>query len=213
MQRVIQTTLYFDPNEVQKKARRKSARENPGVTFLCFPEEKPVVFREIGFAEHTGDFFRRGSQPFWAERTRSSYRGEEKVSKGRLFLDAAVRSVAYQAPKTFFDDVSVANPELVEELLNSNIVIEESPPKWEKLIDLLNKTPEVVVGTYVGMEVARGRPWLMIFSVAGAIIVIGPAISVSRALQKGLSKRVRDYFKIRHGRIVGNEGEEAQEIE
>jgi hypothetical protein len=197
MQRVIQTTLYFEPSDISGLARSRDIGENPGVTFLCFPG---AVTSEFELREES-NLSLAGSGELVVWRTIDEiYDQRLKGSFGRLFLNAAVRGAVYRTTRAerFEQRASlIDNSRIVSDLFQTDVVIEESPPRWEKFGVLLQKAPDVVIGTYVGMEAARGHPTLMIFSVAGSIIVVGSAIAISRALQRGLNKRIRQIFKSR----------------
>ena len=53
----------------------------------------------------------------------------------------------------------------------------------------------VVIGTFLGYEVADGSYPLMFITIPVGIIVIGSAIGISRGLENGLNKFVEGLFK------------------
>ena len=167
LMRVIQTTAYFDPDLV-KEATSRSA-ENPGVTFAWFKASEQMerlsvfnLFRDYTVALST----------------------DAQSSLVRSFLDAAVRGAK-------FNGVPPLNPDVVSALTDASIVIEQSPPLGIPLSTLMSRAPSVAIGTYIGMQAAGGiSPWLMFVTVPTGILVIGSAIGVAKALEKGLNQRI-----------------------
>jgi hypothetical protein len=87
--------------------------------------------------------------------------------------------------------------------LAANIVIEQSPPDWALLKDLIKKSPGVAIGTYIGMQAAGQYPQLMYITVPAGIMVVSSAIGISKALAKGLNKKVEALLTSRNRRIRG----------
>jgi hypothetical protein len=79
--------------------------------------------------------------------------------------------------------------------ISEPLVIEESPLTTIGLSRLIAKSPGVAIGTYLGFRLAGDYSAMMMITVPTGIMIVGAAISVSRALDTGLSKAVDWYFK------------------
>jgi hypothetical protein len=76
------------------------------------------------------------------------------------------------------------------QILYGNIIIEQSPPEAVPLSLLLSKASTTVIGTYIGFQLAGDNPVLLLATVPLGLIVIGSAMGVSKAFEKGLTKAI-----------------------
>src|SRR5207245_8538857 len=91
---------------------------------------------------------------------------------------------------------SVENARIMDVILHSDIVYEKSPPEVTQLASVIAKAgASVVIGTFLGYEVADGNYPLMFITIPTGIIVIGAALGVSRGLENGLNKYIENLFK------------------
>jgi hypothetical protein len=87
------------------------------------------------------------------------------------------------------------NPAVVDFLWNAEIVYESSPPQLLPLREIAKGGPAVVIGTFLGFNVADGYYPLMFITIPVGIVVIGSAIGISRGLENGLNKFFQGLFK------------------
>lgn len=78
--------------------------------------------------------------------------------------------------------------------MHAMVIVENSPPEAVPFSMLLRSASTAVVGTYIGIRMA-GSPALMLLTVPAGLLVIGSAMGVAKALEKGLNKRVRKLLK------------------
>jgi hypothetical protein len=86
---------------------------------------------------------------------------------------------------------------LVEECLDTPMVVESSPPDLVTLRQVLAKGSPAAIGAFVGVTGVGEIYPLMFVSVPFGIIVVGAAVGVSEALRRGLAKQIDQYFKRR----------------
>jgi hypothetical protein len=171
--------MYFENVHRVGGAASKAARMNPGIGFAFFQENTAPNFP----IEKLFSYSRRVSN--------------DDNRTIRQYLDLSVRGVEksyrYQSSKYLWE--GVRNEEIVQYILNSNIVMERSPPYWEMLKSLISKSPGIGIGTFVGFELSGSIPELMIITVPVGILVVSSAIGVSKALERGLNKKVEHLLK------------------
>lgn len=89
-----------------------------------------------------------------------------------------------------------ANERIAKFLLETEIIFEQSPPKSEKLQELLKRSPGALIGTYLGYNsVPEGYGLLMWITIPLGIIVISSAMGIGNGLYNGLNKWVEARFK------------------
>jgi hypothetical protein len=176
--RVIRTEMFFDQISTGSRAS-DAAKANPGVSVAFFGgaiERQPVLV-ELLFSRR--QFVTSNNDP--------------NIGK---FLDFSLRGIenSFRFQSSRYLREGLRHQEEVRYILDANIVIEESPPHWETLKALLAKSSGVAIGTYAGIELAASNPELMIFTNPAGIVVVGSAIGVSKALAKGLNKKIASLF-------------------
>jgi hypothetical protein len=189
--RIIRTEMYFAEIVAVGQHIKQEARQNPGVgvAFLKLSEYQ-ILAPVITPNELLANVIDIASA------------SDQRV---RQFIDLSLRgledSFRYQTSKFLVEPIR--NPEAVDYVLAANIVIEQSPPDWALLKDLIKKSPGVAIGTYIGMQAAGQYPQLMYITVPAGIMVVSSAIGISKALAKGLNKKVEALLTSRNRRIRG----------
>ncbi|MDL1989137.1 MAG: hypothetical protein LWX08_16185 [Deltaproteobacteria bacterium] len=78
----------------------------------------------------------------------------------------------------------------LEELIyGKHVIIENSPLSMESLANLVNSATGVGLGAFLGFIIGEGRP-ILFLTVPAGMVICGSAAAVSRALEKGLEKRL-----------------------
>ncbi|WMT76060.1 hypothetical protein [Bradyrhizobium sp. Ash2021] len=80
-------------------------------------------------------------------------------------------------------------PALATAILQSDIVIERSPPVAEKLLSLVHGATSTSLGVLLGTSFTND-PYVMILTIPAGILVMGTVLGISRGLERGLAKRV-----------------------
>ena len=176
--RVIRTEMYFSEEHIFGLNRRRTSHaRNPGLGFAWLRTDRPA---------HGVD-----------EQLLEDHYFDRQEGAATAFLDLAIRgqerSETISQPNAFFG--AIYNQRLVQEVLNGDIVIENSPPEAVTFRSLLAKAPGVAIGTMVGMKAAGDTSLLMLLTVPTGIVVCSSAIGVSKALEKGLNKAVEKVIK------------------
>jgi hypothetical protein len=92
--------------------------------------------------------------------------------------------------------VPIFNAGITKYLLDTDIVLEQSPPHWEKLGTLLKDSPGPLIGTFLGYEsVPHGHELLMWVTIPLGIVVISSAVGIGNGLSSGLNRWIEDKFK------------------
>jgi hypothetical protein len=60
---------------------------------------------------------------------------------------------------------------------------------------LVTKAPGIAIGTFSGIQAAGDLSPLMLLTVPGGILVVSSAIGISKALERGLNKKVEEFLK------------------
>ena len=168
--RVIRTELYFD-NQVRARDGRRPP-SNAGIATAWFGAPDTNV--EDVNPKLIFDYFER-------------YKKDDAVLPH--FIDVALRNELLR-PSFDFSRETIQNGAIVEFVLNSDVVIERSPPTTELLEKLAHQSPAIFIGTFLGVGAASGSYPLMLLTVPLGIVVIGSAIGVSKGLEKGLNKAI-----------------------
>lgn len=172
--RVIRTELFFSGVRDVGNGASRAAKENPGIGIAFFGgESRPQL--SLNF--------------LLSSSLRVSHDDEATIER---FLDLSLRGVEYsfRFPHSKYLRENVRNRDEVRFLFEANIVVEESPPHWEIFKTLVTKSPGVAIGTYAGIELAGSNPELMIVTIPMGIMAVSSAIGISKALERGLNKKV-----------------------
>lgn len=78
-----------------------------------------------------------------------------------------------------------------DQIRRLEIVIEQSPPNWEALGDVLGKATSISIGAFVGFAVTGGTGPLLLVTVPTGIILCGAAAGIGRGLEVGLAQRLK----------------------
>lgn len=114
--------------------------------------------------------------------------GKPNIDMIMGFLAGAVRDVE---PVPFAPLGDFDNSRITRFILDQDIVVERSPPVGVPFGNLLRLSPDVLVGSYIGIQTAQGNPMLLFATVPAGILVVGAAWSLSKAMQKGLPKHIK----------------------
>jgi hypothetical protein len=181
--RIIKTEMYFDATDLHWP-RAEELYANPGISVAFIKAEFPdgrELLKEI-----------------------VSDRPIELADEGnelliRIFLDEAV--VGAQQPfrnrdtgdNTSDIDVTIHNADIVDFIFDADIIIERSPPHAVAFKALAKSASALSVGAYVG--VAGLEHPLLFLTVPAGILVVGAAVSVSKAFERGLNLKVERVLK------------------
>jgi hypothetical protein len=165
MTRVIQTTMYLD--EFYGVFALRGSRSNPGITFAWFKGE----FRDDDSLQLVaGDEINRRSQEV------------------RIFFELALTNTERQFEQRRYGPLG--NDGTINQIMDADVIVENSPPEAVPFSVLLRNASTAVVGTYIGVRIAGSNPVLMLLTVPAGLLVVGSAMGVAKALEKGLNKRV-----------------------
>jgi hypothetical protein len=162
--RVIRTTIYFNDIELEQE----SLSFDHNVEFAWFNTGNTNIAK-LSFVNSLVD---------------------EARSHVPRFLDIVIQGSELRNFIERIHNVRIANPGLVQEILEAGVVIERSPPESVTFASLLRGASSVTIGTLLGDGVAGGSYPLMFVTIPFGIIVIGSAIGISKGLQDGLQREV-----------------------
>ena len=74
------------------------------------------------------------------------------------------------------------------------MVIQESPPRLDSVMNPAKRGAGVVIGTYTGLAIADGNPLILLISVPAGIVLGGAAVGVARGLETALEEKIIDLF-------------------
>jgi hypothetical protein len=187
--RVIRTEVYFLPPDERLTPYRTGPELAGGAISIAWfraphalPENElfKLLEQEIGPVFHPTEFARNdifsNTQKFFNRLLDPPGLEPPNDDEGAVTLNPRLRSELGQFGESFADAV-----------LDLDVVIEQSPPSWEKLKKLVERSPGVLIGTYIGLAAGEHYPYLLFATVPTGIIVVGSAIGVSRALEQNLS--------------------------
>jgi hypothetical protein len=140
--RVIRTEMYFDPDKVIWGEAKPA--KNPGISAAWF---------KLGGELSTEDV---------AQHLLSDKYAKTVVDLSQIFdmfIDLSIQSIPSSAAEYAIlkQDWRVANKDIVNFILGSDIVYEASPPDLLPIIKLAKGGSAVAVGTFLGYEVADGN--------------------------------------------------------
>jgi hypothetical protein len=164
--RIIRTEAYFDLDQSYSRQH-----ENPGVAFAFF----------------RGD---SGAFPYNAlPIVESVYPGRD--INIRAFLEVALRGGSYDGPADRL--AGSLNPLIIDALLQTEVVLESSPPFTERFEKLVSTAPIAVVGTYVAANLPADP--LLLLTVPTGILLVGASVAISRAFERGLHRLIDQHLR------------------
>jgi hypothetical protein len=175
--RVIRTEMYFESSDLDTSAARNFP--NPGISFAFFGGLPSAVLQ----MDDTIDY---GLSDIFDE-YRSILNNDDKIPAFRAAIDSFLGNGSYESFIRKLEDRSFENEGIFKYIYDENIIIEQSPPEWLPVKDILGKTP-IAIGTFIGFGMAKDNPTLMLVTVPAGIIVIGAAVGISEGLKRGLNK-------------------------
>lgn len=180
--RVIRTEMYFDSSQVISTG--KDFQENPGVSTAWFS----AAGCDVPSADEIKTILDDKQAKISREITPELF---------DIFADLSIQNVRSAGAEGAIlkGEWNVINPVITTAVLNAQIVYESSPPQLLPVREIAKAGAPVVIGTFLGYEVADGSYPLMFITIPVGIIVIGSAIGISRGLENGLNKFVEGLFK------------------
>jgi hypothetical protein len=181
--RLLRTEIFFRPEDV-KRAVGFSVRQAPGISFLFVSDSERGFAPDISI-DRVGDFVFQEVFRF------STGLNEQRV---QAFIDLALRGSGAVVLRNFIDAgdaldrQEVENGAAVRAVCESTFVYQNSPPAEFKIADLANLGAGATGGIFLGVYGAT-------LTVPVGIVLIGSAIGISRALEKGLQKKLDKLLK------------------
>jgi hypothetical protein len=192
MQRVIRTELYFDPFEIEWRLPERVIG-NPGISILFYrgdPSNLKEKTMQMGFAHPHLNLLRYSEMFFPFLPPPPEEMSETDV---RAFLDIALQNDTYGFYRGQRQTYTELNAALIDQIFQAPIIIERSPPETIAFHQLLTKPSVLVVGTFLGLQIS-GLTELLFLTAPAGIIVVGSAIAITRAIDRGLNHYVDRIF-------------------
>jgi hypothetical protein len=193
MQRVIRTELYFDPLEIKWRLPERVIG-TPGISFLFYHGDSSNLKQTIMGTAFTypPEFnmlrYSEGFFPFLPPPPQELSRTEI-----RAFVDGALQNDTYGFYRGSAETYTELNTALIDQIFQTPIIVENSPPEAIPFHQLMSKPSILVIGTFLGMQVS-GLTELLFLTAPAGIIVVGSAVSVVRAIDRGLNHYVDRMF-------------------
>jgi hypothetical protein len=111
----------------------------------------------------------------------------------RAFLDCAIQNDTFGVYVPAIQKYTELNTSLIHQIFQQSVIVESSPPEIIPFHQLLSKPSILVVGTLLGAQLSGLTEMLFLTAPAG-IIVVGSAVSIARAIDKGLNHYVDRLF-------------------
>lgn len=190
--RVLTTWIYFDRSQLKISEIGSRRRYR-------WPERDEDSDLGVGVAWFAGDA--SSMMPIWNVKAIRPLSGNgrikgEPISIEQLRVYLSLFLVDADEYEFLDNPFPNKNSEIVDYLLGQPIVIERSPPITVTLKGLMSSTNlPMVIGTFLGWEVAPDRSVLLFVTVPGGILVVSSAFGLASALGAGLSKSVKRLFK------------------
>jgi hypothetical protein len=183
--RILRTEMYFDAKSIALAERK----------FQPFPGVSVAWIRLDHVRQPSGTEIQA-----WLSNDRFPVLPvKDPVAIFSTFFDVAVRGVPSDEATPIIQSrkSDPRSEKLAHWFLHQEIVIEQSPPTAEQLIELLKRGSGWTVGTWVGWQVAAAIGYypLLIGTVPLGIILIGGAIGVGEGLRAGLHARIEEWIK------------------
>jgi hypothetical protein len=179
--RIIRTEYYFDKFQVDWKGDFASAAENPNIAFAWIIADAPVAAADVP------NFHVVDSSPV------SKLEDEERENLIRcmnVFLTSKSDGMVNAVPFSDQQTPSPANRQLIEECLESTVVIEQSPIEELSMQQLVARATSWSLGTYLGVTAAASSPALAVITIPLGVIIMGTAAGISRGLEAGLHRAI-----------------------
>jgi hypothetical protein len=165
--RVIRTELYFDGGNVLRgQDRRRLRTTNVSFVWLKQIDFEGIIYGhsvEADVVPFVIDYIVRQEPPDWM----------------------ITPSAPSAAPSTH---ARVLNPWLVEQVLNSEIVIEQSPPDWETLGSILKSGVKGSGTVALSVYVAISGDVMLFVTLPSALLLIGAAKGTAKWLEQTVPK-------------------------
>lgn len=188
--RIIRTEMYFDSSRIEGLVGKAHA-QNPGISLAWCAIDSNDLARlssNIKIVPYLEKFRPVAFRP-------NGYEPDDNLI--RNFLSASIQGAANSKMSHLLQSGVRENNQIAEFVLSQDVVIERSPPKAIPFKKLVGGATHITIGAYIGVSIAGANPLLMLVTVPGGILIIGAAISVSRALDKGINKSIEHWFKKR----------------
>jgi hypothetical protein len=167
--RVVRTEMYFDPREINWPLP-ELVTNTPGIAAAYFQ-----IDAELGPDDVRGQLSWLFLHPEYNERTI------------RLFLDASLWGSGSLFPEPRQEGEEF-NPTIINYILEQSIIIEQSPPLGVPFEQLLKGASVTSIGTLLGYY-GMNEP-LLFLTIPAGILVVGSAVAISKAMEKGLSHTI-----------------------
>jgi hypothetical protein len=179
--RIIRTEYYFDKFQVDWKGDFASSTENPNIAFAWIVADAPVAAADVPNFHVVDSSLGSNLE---------DQDLENLIKCMNMFLTAKSDGESKPAPLGAQESPSPANRQLIEECLESTVVIEQSPIEELSFKQLLGRATSWSLGTYLGIVVAGGSPALLVITIPLGVIIIGTAAGVSKGLEAGLHRAI-----------------------
>jgi hypothetical protein len=196
--RVIRTEVYFEPGEIRAPAKRSIYLPGFAIAFINTQTNRLISPYELGDGREVREGYFR-----WitTERVLSAKPEPEypigeanRENVASVFIDLCLRGKRLTRPTGLAN--LLINSAAVNQILATEVITERSPPDATPFRELLKKSGHVAIGSFIGYNAARDRPWVMLLSIPGGIIIAGAAVGISKGLLSGLQRaverRIRD---------------------
>jgi hypothetical protein len=179
--RIMRTEYYFDKFQVDWKGHFDSAAENPNIAFAWIIADAPVAAADVP------NFHIVDSSP--ASKLEEEDQ-ENLIRCMNLFLTSKSDGMAKAVPFSEQLSPSPANRELIEECLESTVVIEQPPIEELSVRQLLARATSWSLGTYPGLAAEGNSPPLLVITISLGVIIMGTAAGISKGLEAGLHRAI-----------------------
>lgn len=193
--RIIRTEVYFE-GEVHGAVDIHRAM-NPSIEFAFFHQDSfPLDALRSGFlrpdsiipdAIDVTRFFTSDDLPSLLD----------AMLRGVAFEDLEVRNLSFVP-----DGIYVLNRNIIRSIIEVPIVIENSPPEWILLKNVIQKGRSIPVGIFLGYFGIH-EPLLFV-TIPTGIVVMGAAFALNKAIEAGLPKFIQG--KLRASGVVKGRG-------
>lgn len=184
--RVIRTEMYFDPRDIEWD-REEGIHANPGIAFAWFKEGESKDGSALGFQTE------KNIQLLDDYQFISNFGPNPNPEIVTPFISHLVQDLRFGSEE--FLNFPTSNRRIIQAVLESTIILENSPPEAVDFRRLLGKATSVSLGVYVGVQLAGAYPLLLIITIPTGIIVMGSAIGISKGLEAGLQKAIKRWFE------------------
>jgi hypothetical protein len=186
------TELYFDPFDIEWRDPTRVIG-NPGISMVFYRGDpshlKEKAIQLTAMQPHLTML--RYSEMFFA--FLPPFPHDMSETDIRAFLDSALQNDtfgAYMGDRPAYAELNTA---LINQIFETPVVIENSPPEIIPFHQLISKPSILAVGTFLGLQLSGLNEMLLLTAPAG-IIVVGSAVSIARAIDKGLNHYVDRIF-------------------